>query len=164
MYKEEIKQKEGRFFSNYTLVGKVEKKDAVFKIVNNLEKRIIDEKNLDKYLIRELNIHYTRENQTVSVEIDYYKFNPEELKAKPVEEQIHTVLIQMGYSESSIGRIEYRWPASMFAPRVWVAEVHDERYSEALRNSEYYLTEEISKSLMKIAEKVLDFQVYFEFY
>lgn len=69
MYIEEIKQKEGLFFSNYTLVGKVEKKDEVLKIVNNLAKRIIDEKKLDKYLIRELNIHYTRENQTVSVEI-----------------------------------------------------------------------------------------------
>lgn len=70
----------------------------------------------------------------------------------------------MGYSESSIGRIEYRWPASMFASRVLVAEVHDERYSEALCNSDYYLTEEISNSLMQIAEKVLNFKVYFEFY
>ena len=100
----------------------------------------------------------------VSVEIDYYKFNPEELKAKPVEEQIHTVLIQMGYSESSIRRIVYRKFWSNSDSKVWVAEVYDENYNEALNESDSYGTREISGSLMKTAEKALDFTLYFDFY
>ena len=156
MHREEIKQREDTFFINYTLVGQVEKKDSVSAIV--------DEKHLDEYLIRELITHYIRKKQMVSVEIDYYKFNPEELKAKPVEEQIHTVLIQMGYSESAIRRIEYRKFWSNLDAKVWVAEVYDENYNEALNEPDSYGTREVSGSLMETAEKVLDFTLYFDFY
>jgi hypothetical protein len=164
MHREEIKQKETTFFINYTLVGEVEKKDSVSATVNNLVKRIVDEKHLDEYLIRELSTHYIRKKHMVSVEIDYYKFNPEELKAKPVEEQIHTVLIQMGYSESAIRRIEYRKFWSNSDAKVWVADVYDENYNEALNEPDSYGTREVSGLLMKTAEKVLDFTLYFDFY
>lgn len=164
MHREEIKQREDTFFINYTLVGQVEKKDSVSAIANNLVKRIVDEKHLDEYLIRELSTHYIRIKQIVSVKIDYYKFNPEELKAKPVEEQIHTVLIQMGYSESAIRRIEYRKFWSNSDAKVWVAEVYDENYNEALNEPDSYGTREISGSLMKTAAKALDFTLYFDFY
>lgn len=164
MHREEIKQREDTFFINYTLVGQVEKKDSVSAIANNLVKRIVDEKHLDEYLIRELSTHYIRKKQMVSVEIDYYKFNPEELKAKPVEEQIHTVLIQMGYSESAIRRIEYRKFWSNLDAKVWVAEVYDENYNEALNEPDSYGTREVSGSLMETAEKVPDFTLYFDFY
>ncbi len=164
MHREEIKQREDTFFINYTLVGKVEKKDSVSAIANNLVKRIVDEKHLDECLIRELSTNYTREKQMVSVEIDYYKFNPEELKAKPVEEQIHTVLIQMGYSERSIRRIEYRKFWSNWDTKVWGAEVYDENYNEALNEPDSYGTREVSGSLMTIAEKALGFTLYFDFY
>ena len=69
MHREEIKQREDTFFINYTLVGQVEKKDSVSAIANNLVKRIVDEKHLDEYLIRELSTHYIRKKQMVSVEI-----------------------------------------------------------------------------------------------
>ena len=164
MHREEIKQREDTFFINYTLVGQVEKKDSVSAIANNLVKRIVDEKHLDEYLIRELSTHYIRKKQMVSVEIDYYKFNPEELKAKPVEEQIHTVLIQMGYSESAIRRIEYRKFWSNSDAKVWVAEVYDENYNEALNEPDSYGTREVSGSLMETAKKALDFTLYFDFY
>lgn len=164
MHREEIKQKETTFFINYTLVGKVEKNESVSATVNNLVKRIVDEKHLDEYLIRELTTHYIRKKQMISVEIDYYKFNPEELKAKPVEEQIHTVLIQMGYSESAIRRIEYRKFWSNSNAKVWVADVYDENYIEALNEPDSYATREISGSLMETAEKALDFKLYFDFY
>jgi len=164
MHREEIKQREDTFFINYTLVGQVEKKDSVSAIANNLVKRIVDEKHLDEYLIRELSTHYIRKKQMVSVEIDYYKFNPEELKAKPVEEQIHTVLIQMGYSESAIRRIEYRKFWSNSDAKVWVAEVYDGNYNESLNEPDSYGTREVSGSLMKTAEKALDFTLYFDFY
>lgn len=88
MHREEIKQKEDTFFIKYTLEGSVEKNDSLFAVVNNLVKQIIDKKHLEEYLIRELSTHYTKKNQIVSVIIDYYKFNPEELMEKPVEEQI----------------------------------------------------------------------------
>jgi phosphorylcholine metabolism protein LicD len=143
---------------------KLKKKDSVSATVNNLVKRIVDEKHLDEYLIRELSTHYIRKKQMVSVEIDYYKFNPEELKAKPVEEQIHTVLIQMGYSESAIRRIEYRKFWSNSDAKVWVADVYDENYNEALNEPDSYGTREVSGSLMETAEKVLDFRLYFDFY
>jgi len=164
MHREEIKQREDTFFINYTLVGQVEKKDSVSAIANNLVKRIVDEKHLDEYLIRELSTHYIRKKQMVSVEIDYYKFNPEELKAKPVEEQIHTVLIQMGYSESAIRRIEYRKFWSNSDAKVWVAEVYDGNYNESLNEPDSYGTREVSGSLMETAEKALDFTLYFDFY
>ena len=164
MHREEIKQREDTFFINYTLVGKVEKKNSVSAIANNLVKRIVDEKHLDEYLIRELSANYTRKKQMVSVEIDYYKFNPEELKAKPVEEQIHTVLIQMGYSERSIRRIEYRKFWSNCDTKVWVAELYDRNYNEALNEPDSYGTREVSGSLMTTAEKALGFTLYFDFY
>ena len=164
MHREEIKQREDTFFINYTLVGEVDKKNSVSATVNNLVKRIVDEKHLDEYLIRELSTHYIREKQMVSVEIDYYKFNPEELKAKPVEEQIHTVLIQMGYSESAIHRIEYRKFWSNWDDKVWVAEVYDENYNEALNEPDSYSASEVSGSLMGTAEKALGFTLYFDFY
>ena len=127
-------------------------------------KRIVDEKHLDEYLIRELSTHYIRNKQMVSVEIDYYKFNPEELKAKPVEEQIHTVLIQMGYSEGDIRRIEYRKFWSNSDEKVWVAEVYDESYNEALNEPDSYVIREVYGSLMKTAGKALGFTLYFDFY
>ena len=164
MHRKEIKQEETTFFINYTLVGKVEEKDSVSATVNNLVKRIVDEKQLDEYLIRELSTHYTREEQMVSVKIDYYKFNPEELKAKPIEEQIHTVLIQMGYSESCIRSIEYRKFWSNSDEKVWVADMYDENYNEALNEPDSYGTREVSGSLMETAEKALGFTLYFDFY
>ena len=164
MHRKEIKQREDTFFINYTLVGKVDKKNSVSATVNNLLKRIVDEKHLDEYLIRELSTHYIREKQMVSVEIDYYKFNPEELKAKPVEEQIHTVLIQMGYSEGDIRRIEYRKFWSNSDEKVWVAEVYDESYNEALNEPDSYVIREVYGSLMKTAGKALGFTLYFDFY
>ena len=164
MHRKEIKQREDTFFINYTLVGKVDKKNSVSATVNNLLKRIVDEKHLDEYLIRELSTHYIRNKQMVSVEIDYYKFNPEELKAKPVEEQIHTVLIQMGYSEGDIRRIEYRKFWSNSDEKVWVAEVYDESYNEALNEPDSYGIREVYGSLMKTAGKALGFTLYFDFY
>ena len=164
MHRKEIKQREDTFFINYTLVGKVDKKNSVSATVNNLLKRIVDEKHLDEYLIRELSTHYIRNKQMVSVEIDYYKFNPEELKAKPVEERIHTVLIQMGYSEGDIRRIEYRKFWSNSDEKVWVAEVYDESYNEALNEPDSYVIREVYGSLMKTAGKALGFTLYFDFY
>lgn len=164
MHREEIRQKETTFFINYTLVGKVEKKDLVSAIVNKLVKRIVEEKHLDEYLIRELSTHYIREKQMVLIEIDYCKFSPEALKAKPVDEQIRTVLIQMGYSESDIHRISYRKFWSNSNEKVWVADVYDKDYDEALDEPDSYGTREISNSLMRTAEKVLGFKLYFSFY
>jgi len=163
MYKAEINQKESTFFTNYTLVEKVEDKSVV-STISYLINRIIEQKQLDENLIREIKTHYNRKNRNISIEIDYYKFNPEELKSMPVKEQIHTVLLKMGYSESDIRCIEYRKFWSNSDEKVWVAEVYDSDYNEALNEPDSHFAREFSGSLMCMAEKALGFTLYFDFY
>ena len=165
MHTNEIKQQVGKFFIQYSLVEEIDADNVtVTEVINDSIKRIINEKHLMENWIREVNVNFQREKSTITLDIDYYKYDHKEFQAMPVKEQIRTFFLKMGYAESAICKIWYdkRWKNSNDI--VWSARINDSTYNELLREDDCtYACREYESSIMHLAKKVLGFTLYIDF-